>query len=170
MEELVVIAKIARPRGLKGEVVADILTDFPERFETLETVTAVRPPADPLELKIEKFWFQNDRIVFKFEGYDTVESGETLRGRELCVPESDAVELDDDEYFDWQLEGCKVETVDGATIGEVVEVMRTGGTEIIVVRGETKDYLIPFAESICVEVDPENGLIRIDPPEGLLEF
>ncbi len=170
MQELVAIAKIARPRGLKGEVVAEILTDFPERFETLETVTAVRPPAKPFELKIEKFWFQSDRIVFKFEGYDTVESGETLRDIELCVLESDAVQIEDDEYFDWQLAGCKVETIEGVSLGEVIEVMRTGGTELLVVQGETKEYLIPFAESICVEVDIDNGMIRIDPPEGLLEF
>jgi 16S rRNA processing protein RimM len=106
----------------------------------------------------------------KFEGYDTVESGETLRNIEICIPEAEVVDLDEDEYFDWQLTGCKVETMDGTTIGEVKELMRTGGTELLVVQGETKEYLIPFAEAICVEVDIENELIRIDPPEGLLEF
>jgi len=55
-------------------------------------------------------------------------------------------------------------------IGEVRELMRTGGTELLVVAGETKEYLIPFANAICVEVDIENKLIRVDPPEGLLEF
>ncbi|MBX7170571.1 MAG: PRC-barrel domain-containing protein, partial [Pyrinomonadaceae bacterium] len=59
---------------------------------------------------------------------------------------------------------------EGEKLGQVKELMRTGGTEILVVQGETKDYLIPFAETICVEVDIENKLIRIDPPEGLLDF
>ncbi|MEP6788233.1 MAG: ribosome maturation factor RimM [Acidobacteriota bacterium] len=168
--ELVAVARVVRPRGLKGEVVADILTDFPERFELLNTVTAVRNPREQLELKIEKFWFQNGRVILKFAGYDSIESGETLRNFEICVPESEAVELDEDEYFDWELEGCKVETINGEAMGEVRELMRTGGTELLVVVGETKEYLIPFANAICVEVDIENKLIKVDPPEGLLEF
>ncbi len=170
MEDLVAIANIVRTRGLKGEVVADMLTDFPERFESLVDVIGVRENGERLELKIEKFWFQNDRVILKFVGFDTIESGETLRNVEICVPESDVVELDEDEYFDWELAGCKVETIEGTEIGEVRELMRTGGTELLVVAGGSKEYLIPFAETICVEVDIENKLIRIDPPEGLLEF
>lgn len=168
--ELVAVARIVRTRGLKGEVVAEILTDFPERFELLDAVTAVRESGEQLELKIEKFWFQNGRVILKFEGYDSIESGEMLRNVEICVPESDAVELDEGEYFDWELAGCKVETISGEAIGEVRELMRTGGTELLVVAGETKEYLIPFANAICVEVDIENKLIKIDPPDGLLEF
>jgi 16S rRNA processing protein RimM len=170
MDELVAIAKIVRSRGLKGELAAELLTDFPERFENLETVTALSPDGDRLQLKIEKFWFQKDRIILKFAGYDTIERAEELRDHEICIPESEAVELESDEFFDWQLEGCMVETVDGQRIGEVLELMRPGGTELLVVKGDTKEYLIPFAESICVEVDIENKRIKIDPPEGLLEF
>jgi 16S rRNA processing protein RimM len=170
VEELVSIANIVRTRGLKGEVVADLLTDFPERFDSLVDVIGVRESGDRLELKIEKFWFQNGRVILKFTGFDTIEQGEKLRNVEICVPESDAVELDEGEYFDWELAGCKVETIDGTEIGEVRELLRTGGTELLVVASELKEYLIPFAEAICVEVDVENKLIKIDPPEGLLEF
>lgn len=170
MEDLVAVAKIVRPRGLKGEVFAEILTDFPERFELLEDVTAVRPDGERSDLKIEKAWFQSGRVILKFEGHDTVEAAETLRDHEICVAESEAVELDDDEFYDWELEGCNVETIDGTAIGVVSELMRTGGTELLVVNSESKEYLIPFAEAICVEVDVKNKLIRVDPPEGLLEF
>jgi 16S rRNA processing protein RimM len=170
MEELVAVAKIVRTRGLKGEVVAEILTDFPERFESLDAVTAVREGCEQSELKIEKFWFQSGRVILKFAGYDTIESGETLRNTEICVPESDAVELNKGEYFEWELAGCKVETVDGDEIGEVRELMRTGGTELLVVQGKAKEYLIPFAHSICVDVDIEKKIVRIDPPDGLLDL
>lgn len=169
MEDLVAVAKIVRPRGLKGEVVAEILTDFPERFESLRDVTAVRPSGESFDLKIERAWFQSHRIVVKFDGHDSVEAAETLRDCEICVPEAEAVELEDDEFYDWELEGCKVETVQGLSLGVVSELMRTGGTELLIVKGE-KEYLIPFAEAICVEIDIENKFIRIDPPEGLLEF
>jgi 16S rRNA processing protein RimM len=171
MEDLVVIARIVKTRGLRGEVVADLLTDFPERFEGLEDVI-LRPldGAGRRELKIEKFWFQKGRVILKFAGLDTIEEAEKLRDRDVCVPEEDAVELEDDEFFDWQLAGCRVETIGGNAIGEVTEVMRTGGTEILVVAGDGKEYLVPFAETICTEVDIENKIIRVDPPEGLLDF
>ncbi len=170
MDDLVTIAKIAKPRGLKGELVADLLTDFPQRFDGLVDVASVTPDGERRELKIEKTWFQNGRVVLKFEGIDSIEDAEMLRNAEICVPEADAVELESDEYFDWQLEGCDVESVGGSQLGKVRKVMRTGGTENLVVEGGEKEYLIPFAKTICVEVDIENKLIRVDAPEGLLEF
>ena len=169
-EDLVAIAKLARTRGLRGEIVADVLTDFPERFENLETVLAVAPDGKTSELEIEKFWFQKNRVVLKFKNFDTIERAETLRGFEICVPESEAVELETDEFFDWELENCQIETIAGDIIGKVKEVLRTGGTEVLVVAGAEKEYLIPFAEKICTEVDVENKLIKVDAPEGLLDF
>ena len=170
MEELVAIARIVRPRGLRGELVGDLLTDFPERFEGLSTVIGVMPDGTRRDLIIEDSWFQKDRIILKFAGIESIEDAETLRDTEICVLESESVGLDEDEYFDWQLEGCEVRTIEGERIGTVREVMRTGGTENLVVDGDGREYLIPFAGSICTEVDVENKVIRVDPPEGLLEF
>lgn len=170
MEELVAIAKIVKPRGLRGEVLADVLTDFPERFEGLETVRALFADGTRKDLKIEDLWFQKDRIVLRFAGFDSIDAAEELRNVELCIPESESVSLQEGEYFDWELEGCDVETLDGEPIGIVQNIMRTGGTEILVVEGSDKEYLIPFAETICTEVDIAKKVIRVDPPEGLLEF
>lgn len=170
MVELVAIAKIVKPRGLRGEVVADLLTDFHDRFDGLESVIAIATDGTRSDLIIENFWFQKDRIVFKFASFDSVESADDLRGLEICVPESEAAELDEGEFFDWQLEGCEVETVEGEIIGKVRELMRTGGTELLVVESDDKEYLIPFAEAICTTVDIEKKKIVVDPPEGLLEF
>lgn len=170
MDDLVAVAKIARPHGLRGEVSADILTDFPERFESLESVIAVDEKGVRTDLKVESARFQKGRVLLKFAGMDTIESVESLRNSEICIPEDEAVELEEGEFYDWELEGCTVETIDGIKIGTVKELLRTGGTDLLVVQGTEKDYLVPFAEAICTEVDIENELIRIDPPEGLLEF
>jgi 16S rRNA processing protein RimM len=170
LRELVAVARIVKPRGLKGEVVAEILTDFPKRFEELIEVTGVKPDGERLDLKIEENWFQQDRIVLKFTGYDSVEAAEELRNAEICVPEDEAVELETDEFYDWQLVGCRVETMDGTPVGTVTNVMRTGPNELLVVADENKEHLIPFAAAICVEVDIEGKLVRIDAPEGLLDF
>ena len=170
MEELVAIAKIVKPRGLRGEVVANLLTDFHDRFDDLESVIAVAADGTRAVLTIENFWFQKDRIIFKFANIESVEKADGLRDLEICVPEADSPELEDDEFFDWQLVGCEIETVEGEVIGKVRELMRTGGTELLVVEGEGREYLIPFAEAICTAVDIENKRIVVDPPEGLLEF
>ncbi len=169
-EDLVVIARLAKPRGLRGELVGDLLTDFPERFDNLKRVTIVYSNGDAAEIEIEKFWFQKNRIVLKFAGFDSIEAAETLRGGDICVAETETVELETGEFFDWELQGCAVETIESERIGTVREVMRTGGTEILVVAGEAKEYLIPFAETICTSVDIENKLIKVDAPEGLLDF
>ena len=171
MDDLVAIAKIVRPRGLRGEAVAEVLTDFPDRFEGLGQVTAVLSGGERRELKLENAWFQNERVVLKFEGLDTVEDAEALRDAEICVDEREAVELEEGEFFDWQLEGCEAVTADGEPIGTVREVMRTGATEILVLDdADGRELLIPFAESICTEVDVEGKRIVVDPPEGLLDL
>jgi len=170
MEDLVAIARISKPRALRGGVIADVLTDFPERFETLRDVIGLFQSGERIELKIEKFFFQKGRIVLKFTEYDSIEAAEGLRNLEICIPETDAAALDEDEFFDWQLIGCEVETIKDGPIGTVRDIMRTGGTEILVVKGEVKEYMIPFAEAICTEVDVDRKTIRVDPPEGLLDF
>ena len=111
MEDLVAIAKIVKSRGLRGEVSADVLTDFPERFENLESVIALLPDGTRRNLKIEDFRFQKNRILLTFKGIDSIEAAEEMRDAEICIPESEAVALEEDEFFDWQLAGCAVETV-----------------------------------------------------------
>ena len=168
--ELVIIARAVRPRGLKGEIVAELLTDFPDRFEDIEELVLVSPKGERTTKRLEDYWFQNDRVVLKLADYDDVEAAKELVGFELAVPESERVPLPADHYYDWELEGCTVK-VGAESIGTVKSVLKTGGTEILVVADENdKERLIPFADSIVVEVDAEQKTIVVDPPEGLLDL
>ncbi len=170
-EELVAVALVVRTRGLRGEVIAQLLTDFPERFDGLEQLIAVSPGGGRETFKLERHWFQKGRVVLKFAGVDSIEEAEALVGRELAVPERERVPLEDDEFYDWELQGCEVRTVEGEQLGRVTEVMRTGGVEMLAVKDERgREYLIPLAEEICVEIDVERKRITVDAPEGLLEF
>lgn len=170
--ELVTVARVAKPRGLKGEVACDLLTDFPERFEGLEELIAVFPGGRRERLTLAGHWLHGDRVVLKLEGFDSPEEASALAGCELAVPESEAVELEEGEFYDWQLEGCRVETVEGVAVGTVREVLHTGGeAPVLVIRDEAeRENLVPLAESICVEIDVEAKRIRVDAPEGLLEI
>ncbi|MET0650659.1 MAG: ribosome maturation factor RimM [Pyrinomonadaceae bacterium] len=170
--ELVAVARVAKPRGVKGEVACHLLTDFPERFDWLEELVAVFPGGRRERLKLEGHWLHGDRVVLKLKGFDSPEASAALAGCELAVPESEAVELEEGEFYDWQLQGCRVETIEGVDVGTVREVLHTGGeAPVLIIRDEAeRENLVPLAESICVEIDVDAKLIRVDAPEGLLEM
>ncbi|MFV0388183.1 MAG: ribosome maturation factor RimM [Pyrinomonadaceae bacterium] len=168
--DFIAIAKVIKPRGLRGEVSAELLTDFPERFENLDKVFLVFPDGKQRETKIEEFRFHKNRVLLFFKDIATIDAAEMLRCALVCIEEREAVELENDEYFDWQLIGCEVFGTEGKLLGTVTDLFRAAENENLVVAGGTKEYLIPFAKAICVSVDIENKRIEIDPPEGLLEF
>lgn len=168
-EELIAVARVAKTRGLRGEVVADLLTDFPERFAQLDRLIAVRPSGRK-SLRIEESWLHGKRLVLKFVGYDSIEAAKELIGCELAVPAAERVKLPADQFYTWELIGCRVETIKGEDLGVVRDVTATGGAEILMIDGHDRELLIPMAEDICVEIDVARKLIRVDPPEGLLEF
>jgi len=169
--DLIIVARAVRTRGLKGELVAELLTDFPERFESVTTLLGVAPDGERKEFQLEEYWFQNERVILKFQDYDSIESANTLVGFEFGLPEDERVELSSDEFYEWQLAGCSVENAQGELIGKVREVMRTGGVELLVVEdGAQHEHLIPMAGDIVVNVDIAGKKILIDPPEGLLDL
>ncbi|RMG55702.1 MAG: 16S rRNA processing protein RimM [Acidobacteria bacterium] len=169
--ELFAIARLTKTRGLRGEVVAHLLTDHPERFAKLHQVYVQRPDGELVVLQLERHWFHQGRIILKFVGYDTIEQAQQLVGGIVKIGREELVELGEDEYFHFQLIGCQVVTRSGTPIGTVTEIMETAGTPLLVVHDEHGgEHLIPFAKSICSDVDVQAKLIRIDPPEGLLEL
>lgn len=170
-DDLITVAHIVKARGLRGEVVADLLTDFPERFAGLTSLIGLNEDGTRRSLQIEEQWLHGDRIVFKFAGFDGVDEAKELVGYALALPADERIELPQDSFYDWELAGCRVETIGGAHVGEVRNIMRTGGVQLLAVVDDAgRERLIPMASDICVEIDVEKKLIRIDPPEGLLEL
>ena len=166
-----VIARVIKARGIRGEVACNIETDFPERFEPLAHVTLWMPDDTRLRLTIEDHWFHKGRVILKFAGYDTMTAAESLVGGRLVISEADALELEADEFYEYDLIGATVVTLEGEVVGRVVRLMRTGGTDLLVVEGDGKrEHLIPFADEICTEVDTTARRITISPPAGLLEL
>ena len=170
-QSLVLVARALKTRGLKGEIVAELLTDFPERFEKLEELFAVSRGGEQRILKLDNHWFQKGRVVLKFENFDTPESAEALIGCEFAVPESERVALPEGHFFDWELEGCAVSSMSGEIIGQVQSVLKTGAAPVLIVKSkEGSEKLIPLAESVIKSIDPMQKVILIDPPDGLLEL
>ncbi len=170
-EEDVVIARIVKARGIRGEVSCVLDTDFPDRFSTLECVTVWMPDGVRLSLTIEHHWFHNGRVILKFERYNTMSDAQRLVGGRLVISEADVQPLAEGEFFERQVLGSEVVTSDGRKLGHVTRVMRTGGTDVLVLNSDDgRERLIPFADHICTDVDLGAKRITIDPPEGLLEL
>lgn len=170
-ESLVMVARAVRIRGLKGEIVAELLTDFPQRFDETDELVAIKPDGRHETVELENYWLQNNRVILKFAGIDDPEAAKELVGYEFAVPEAEAVVLPEHTFYDWELEGCSVQSLTGDIVGEVESVLKTGGPDILLVRAaDGSERLVPLADEICIKVEPANKLIVIDPPEGLLDL
>lgn len=167
------IARILRPQGRRGEVAAEILTDFPDRFKQLQTVLLELPGHAPKPVNLENSWPHKGQIILKFAGVDSIESASGLRGREVLIPWEQRAELSPHQYYLCELQGCRVVWErKGLEIGTVVEIEPTGGVDVLHVRRPDgkSEILIPLAQEICTRIDLDNRLIVIDPPEDLLEL
>ena len=173
MQGFIAIAQVVRPQGRKGEVLAEILTDFPSRFEGLQRAFLNDPGNAPRDVTIENTWLHKGRVVLQFAGISSIDEAETLRGRYVLVPEEEKVALAANQYYQWQLKGCQVVAErDGMRnpLGTVTEIERTAGGELLHVSDGSREILVPFVQAICKVIEPEAGLIVIDPPEDLLDL
>jgi 16S rRNA processing protein RimM len=184
-----VVGRIVRPHGIRGEVLVDVRTDEPdERFavgSALTTdATAKRPqpvpapeaPAEPVRiperLTIESVRWHQARLLVVFEGVSDRDVAEALRGVLLCVDSADvAPPADPDEFHDHQLVGLTAVTPAGERLGEVTGVDHAPASDLLVLRrtvGGTA--LVPFVKAIVPAVDLANGRVVVDPPAGLLDL
>ena len=171
----VAVARIVRPQGRRGEVVAEVLTDFASRFEET-TDFFLEDPSAPRSVTLESVWPHKGRVVLKLSGVDSIEEAARLRGLSLLIRQEDRAPLAADHYYVSDLKGCRVVREHrGAQIevGVVTEVESTGGVDLLHVSrpgGRSREALIPLAQAICTRIDPATRTIVIDPPEGLLEL
>jgi len=151
--------------------VAEILTDFPERFQQLPPVFLEVPGQPPKPVRLEHFWPHKGRMILKLSGVDSIESASCLRGLHVLVPWEQRAVLPPHNYYWCELHGCRViREPRGEEIGTVTEVEPTGGVPVLhVLRPDGKgEVLIPLAQEICTSIDPAGKTIVIEPPEDLL--
>jgi 16S rRNA processing protein RimM len=156
--------EIGKPHGTAGEVYVWRLSDDPLRFEPGARLVH----ANGQEMVVEASRVHRDRFLVKFAGSDTREDAEMLRG-DLFVPEGDARELGDGEYWPHDLVGCEVHLADGTQVGSVSSVTEGPAQDLLTVTTSKGDRLIPLVAAIVVDVDVEAKRVLVDPPAGLLD-
>jgi 16S rRNA processing protein RimM len=182
-EDWVWLARIRHPQGRKGEVLADILTDFPEKFADrkrlwllVDADASARQvtSAAPREVELIAHWLHKGGIVLHFAGVDSISAAETLKGLIVAIPQSERAALREDEVYTGDLIGCVLVDVAGAgpiTVGEIEGVDRTAGpVTLLVVRGAAGEVLIPFAKSYLKNIDLKARRVEMALPEGLVDL
>jgi len=159
------IGRVIKPHGVRGEVRVELLTDVPERFEWLKYVYVGEK--QPRRVAVESVRYHQEFVLLKLAGYPTRDEAETLRNELLQVPEAEAIPLQEDEYFLFQLEGLEVYTEEGQLLGRLSEVLETGANNVFVIAGPRGQLLVPDIPDVVREVDIDGGRMVIRPLPGL---
>lgn len=169
------VARLIRPQGRHGEVIAEILTDFPERFAQMQAGFLRRAPnRSPSPVVIERTWLHQGRVVLKFARIDSISDAETLRGAELVIPAAERLALEPDAAYIEDLIGC--ELIDASREGQPVVgviqdiLQQSKAADLLVVIGaDGAEHWIPFAREYLVQMDLAGRRLILRLPAGLLE-
>ena len=165
-DAMAVVGRIARAHGIKGQVIVNPETDFPEaRFRPGATLFTANGT-----VKLTTVRFQNGRPVIGIEGVETINDAEELAGLELRVPVEELAALPAGMFYHHDLVGCAVVTGGGEKVGTVEGVEGTLSGSRLVVAGAKGEILIPLAAEICRTIDVAGKRIVIEPPDGLLDL
>lgn len=163
-----VIGQIMKPHGVRGEVRVRPYTDDPTRFTWLKTAYLGHDDEQPTAYAVATARMHQDVALLRFEGIDDRDAADSLRGLVVYVPLEDAIPLEEDEYYLFELEGMSVVTVTGEALGTLVSVIETKANNVFVVQGPRGEVLLPDIADVVKEIDFDNGRILIDPLPGLL--
>jgi 16S rRNA processing protein RimM len=169
-DEMAVVGVIARPHGIRGQVIVNPATDFPEaRFAAGSTLFVIKEGRiQPVTVTTSRM--HQGRPVIGLEGIGDMDAARELAGLEFRIPVESLAALPEGSYYHHDLIGCVVETLDGTTIGTVSSVEGDMGNTRLVVQRDSGELLIPLASDICTAIEPSAKRIVIAPPDGLLEL
>jgi 16S rRNA processing protein RimM len=176
LETWVHVARLIRPQGRCGEVLAEILSDFPNRFTEMRNAflwRGINRPVTPI--LVENSWLHKGKVVLKFAQVDTISAAEALRGADLVISARDRMPLHSDEVYISDLIGCECVDIsrDEATraLGTIRDVIRQQQTvDLLIVAGaDGIEYEIPFAKALVVKIDIAARRVEMSLPPGLLD-
>ncbi len=166
------VARLVKTQGRRGELAAQVLTDFPQRLLARQQVWLWNRKDEPRPMGVERIWPHKEFLVFQFAGCDSITAAKELLGLEVQIPRAEAAPLGPATFYQHELTGCRVvEQASGAELGRVGELQASSGATVLVVKTAAgKELLIPFAEEICRRIAPDEQLIEVVLPPGLREL
>ena len=167
--DTLLVGRVARAHGNRGEVIVNLETDFPEERFVAGRELIVEAVGRTERRRITSARFHQGRPLLALEGVATMTDAEALAGAELKIPAADAGVLPENTYYRHDLVGCEVRDTQGRAIGHVTRVDGPLERSILAVDTPRGEALIPLVAEICVSVDLAERLIVVAPPEGLLD-
>ncbi len=165
--DLVLVGRVARPHGLRGHVVVNPETDFPDERFKVGHVLLVGPADRTVEREILEVRFHQGRPILALAGVESMDAAELLAGVDLWVPQAKLEPLPERTYYRHDLVGCEVRDRSDGLVGRVTAVEGTLDRSYLVIDG---DVMLPLVDGICLQVDTVARRIVVDPPEGLIEL
>ena len=156
-EEWVVVGRIRRPWGPRGEIIIDVQSDAPGRFTPGETLFTNGQP-----LTIERARPSKGAMILKLEGIDSQEAAGVLKGHTLTVSPASLPPPPEDTYYHYHLIGMEVYTRKGRLLGTLTEILSTGSNDVYVIKGEGKELLLPALADVILEVDVDKGRMMVE--------
>lgn len=166
--DLVAVGRISGPHGIRGELKVESLTDFPERFLPGSPLLLVTPAGEVRETRVVSSRVHKGRYLLFLEGVEDRTVAERIRGGFLKVTQEDLTPLPGGQYYQFELIGLSVVTEEGRALGEVREVLPTGGNLVLVVGGKGREILLPYIDDVVKQVDLEGKRVTVHLLEGLL--
>ena len=164
--EFLVVGKLRRPHGVRGEILMDVLTDFPERLK-LDVTVYVGDQFQPLCIRNTRKHRQ--ALLVSFEEYNNRESAGELRNKFVYVQAKDRPPLPDGEYYYHELIGLQVDTDAGETLGVLTDILETGANDVYIVSPDQgQDILLPAIPSVVLEINLEQGRMLVHILPGLI--
>jgi 16S rRNA processing protein RimM len=167
------VGRVVKAHGIGGEIVVEIRTDDPDaRFAPGNTLRGkASRGGGERDFVVESAREHGGRLLVRLAGVTDRDAADALRGTLFVVDSDDLPPIDEaDTYYDHELEGLHVRTITGRDVGVVAEVLHTAAGELLAVRRESGEALVPFVTAIVTSVSLDDGTIEIDPPEGLLDL
>lgn len=169
MDNLLRIGVISNTHGIKGEVKVFPTTDDPKRFKFLKTVI-LDTGKENIELEIQSVRFFKNLVILKFKGIDNINEIEKYKGKDLLVSREDAVPLEENEYFIYDIIGADVVTEEGDVLGVLTEVLTTGANDVYVVETkEGKELLLPVIDDCILDIDIDGKKVVAKLMPGLVD-
>jgi len=165
----VAIARIIKERGIRGEVKALPLSETAQHLHPQTDVQILTQSGQRETRKILSIRYDRGFLLVSFHDIATKEEAALLRNAVIEAPATSLPALPDNVYYHGQVIGLTVVTDSGDDLGSITEIMATGGTDVYVVRGRGREYLIPAIKDIVSRIDLDSGIMTITPMEGLLD-
>lgn len=157
---------LRRPHGVRGEIVMDLHTDFPDRMKRGRSIYIGE---DHRRMIFESVRVHGDGMLVKLKGVNTPEEAGRYRNQWVYIKTKDAPELPDGQYYKHELYGVKVIDDQGNALGELAEIIETGANDVYVVRDDSgREILLPAIPSVILDLEPDRGLMRVHILDGLI--